>query len=70
MQPIHRRWLLGIALALLALPCRATIVLDLSWVDTASPQYQRFKGFVDAALAGNPGYGFTATDAAWMYRLS
>lgn len=70
MQPIHRRWLLGIALTLLALPCRATIVLDLSWVDTASPQYQRFKGFVDAALAGNPGYGFTATDAAWMYRLS
>ena len=64
---------LGLTMALLASPCapaRAEIVLDLTYVDPASLQYQRFKGFVDAALGGNPGYAFSATDAAWMYRLS
>lgn len=35
-----------------------------------SPAYVRFKGFVDQAVAGNPGYGFSATDAVYMYRLT
>ncbi len=63
---------IGLTAALLAaaVPARADIVLDLSYVDTASVQYQRFKGFVDAALGGQPGYAFSATDAAWMYRLT
>jgi hypothetical protein len=44
--------------------------IDLSYVDTSSPQYAQFKSFVDAAVAGNPGYGFQATDAAYLYRIT
>lgn len=39
-------------------------------VDTASSAYQRFKAFVDRAVAGNPDYGFSAFDAAIMYRVT
>lgn len=56
--------------AFAAPPCRAAIDLDLSYVDPQSPAYQRFKSWVDQAVAGDPGYAFSATDAAYMYRLS
>jgi hypothetical protein len=48
----------------------AAITIDLSYVDPASSAYQRFRGWVDQAVAGNPGYEFSANDAALMYRLS
>ncbi|MFI4968658.1 MAG: hypothetical protein ACHP7D_00475 [Lysobacterales bacterium] len=53
-----------------AQPCTAALDIDLSYVDQQSPEFQRFKGFVDDAVAGNPGYNFAATDAAYMYRLT
>ncbi|MFN7941951.1 MAG: hypothetical protein U0X73_10135 [Thermoanaerobaculia bacterium] len=64
----------ALALALVAAlsparPVAAAIGLDLSYVDTGSPAFQRFLGFVDDAVAGNPGYGFSATDAATAGRL-
>jgi len=49
---------------------QAAVKLDLSYVDKHSAEYRRFKGFVDRAVAGDPGYGFSATDAAYMYRLT
>jgi hypothetical protein len=59
------------ALALLAArPCPAALDIDLSYVDQQSVEFQRFKGFVDDAVAGNPGYAFAAADAAYMYRLT
>lgn len=50
----------------------AEITIDLSYVDFDSPKYTRFKNYVDNAVAnpGNPGYGFTAADAAYMFRLT
>lgn len=63
-------WILLAALAVAPPPGRAAIVIDLSYVDTGSLQYQRFKSFVDAAVAGNPGYAFAAADAALMYKLT
>jgi hypothetical protein len=33
------------------------------------PGYTRFKGFVDQAVDGNPGYAFSATDAVYVYRI-
>ncbi|MCY7353508.1 MAG: hypothetical protein LH470_00170 [Lysobacter sp.] len=48
----------------------AGIPLDLTYVDRKSPEYQRFKSFVDSAVGGSPGYAFAAIDAALMYRLS
>jgi hypothetical protein len=62
-------WVLGAAL-LGAAQTRAAIGTDLSYVDPGSPQYQRFHQWVDDALGGNPGYGFSATDAAYLYRLT
>jgi len=60
--------------AALAGPPRAfaEITIDLSYVDFGSTKYARFKNYVDEAVAnpGNPGYGFTATDAAYMFRLT
>jgi len=53
-----------------ALPARAAIVIDLSYVDKQSAQFAAFKQFVDAAVAGNPGYAFSAADAAYMYKLT
>lgn len=63
----------GVALCLgvsLPAPARAEIGLDLSYVDTASPAWQRFVGWVDQALDGTPPYGFTATDAVYVYRVT
>ena len=66
------RWAVWMAaLFLAALPAaEATVKLDLSYVDKHSAAYGRFRGFVDRAVAGDPGYGFSATDAAYMYRLT
>lgn len=54
----------------LAVPCSAALNIDLSYVDQQSPQYQRFRDWVDQAVDGNPGYAFSATDAAYMFRLT
>jgi len=48
----------------------ADIGLSLAYVDMGGPAYVRFKAFVDQAVAGNPGYAFSATDAVYMYRLT
>ena len=53
-----------------ARPVDAAIEIDLSYVNTNSPQYQRFRNWVDQAVDGDPGYNFSATDAAYMYRLT
>jgi hypothetical protein len=63
-------WLLLAASLTVATPSSATIDIDLSYVDPQSVQYARFKHWVDQAVAGQPGYSFSATDAAWMYRLT
>ena len=44
--------------------------MDLSYVDRKSAAFQRFRSFVDSAVGGNPGYAFSASDAALMYRIS
>lgn len=62
--------LAGLMACAAALPARASIVIDLSYVDQQSAEFARFKNFVDAAVAGNPGYAFSATDAAYMYKLT
>ncbi|MGB0134614.1 heparinase II/III domain-containing protein [Dokdonella sp.] len=49
---------------------RATINSDLSFVNMQSTQYSRFKDWVDRAVAGSPGYDFSANDAVVMYRLT
>lgn len=59
-----------LAQACLTPPCPAAITIDLSYVDLQSPEYARFKAWVDEAVDGNPDYGFSATDAAYMYRLT
>lgn len=53
-----------------ALPASAAINIDLSYVNQGSVEFTRFKGFVDAAVGGNPDYGFSAADAAYMYKLT
>jgi hypothetical protein len=45
------------------------IPLDLEYVDRSSKAFARFKRWVDSAVAGEPGYGFSAYDAALLYRL-
>lgn len=62
---------LGLLLALAAtLPASAAVTIDLSYVDQNSTEFARFKSYVDAAVAGNPDYGFSAADAAYMYKLT
>lgn len=46
------------------------IPLDLSYVDVKSPQFRRFRSWVDAAVAGSPGYAFAPADAALLFRLT
>jgi hypothetical protein len=60
----------SLMLAGLAVPCGAAINIDLSYVNQQSQQFQRFRDFVDQAVDGNPGYEFSATDAAYMYRIT
>ena len=54
----------------LAPPLAADIGLSLAYVDMGGPAYLRFKTWVDQAVAGSPGYAFSATDAVYMYRLT
>lgn len=67
---VHRCALTAVLAALAPLPCAAAVDLDLSYVDPQSPAYQRFKAWVDQAVAGQPGYAFSATDAAYLFRLT
>jgi len=64
------RVVLTAALALAATPCGAAITIDLSYVDQQSTAFQRFRDWVDEAVDGHPDYGFSATDAAYMYRIT
>ncbi|MET0224921.1 MAG: heparinase II/III family protein [Dokdonella sp.] len=50
----------------------AEVTIDLSYVDTNSSEYSRFKNFVDYAVLhpDNPGYLFAAADAAYMFKLT
>jgi hypothetical protein len=48
----------------------AAITIDFSYVNQSSAEFLRFKNFVDAAVGGNPGYGFSAADAAYMFKLT
>lgn len=52
-----------------SLPSNAGIPMDLSFVDKRSDAYARFREWVNSAAAGNPGYAFSAGDAALMHRL-
>lgn len=67
---VHRSLFTALLAASASLPCSAAVDLDLSYVDPQSPAYQRFKTWVDQAIAGDPGYAFSATDAAYMFRLT
>ncbi|MEP7096058.1 MAG: hypothetical protein ABI748_00215 [Dokdonella sp.] len=61
-----------LALLMYPLVAQADIKFDTSYVQKGSAAYGRFKDYVDAAVRhpSDPGYGFTATDAAFMYRLT
>jgi hypothetical protein len=50
-------------------PIDPGIPLDLSYIDMKSPAYARFQRWVDRAVSGQPGYAFSAYDAALSYRL-
>jgi hypothetical protein len=60
----------GLCLLAAARPVDAAITIDFSYVNQQSAQFTAFKNFVDAAVAGNPGYAFSAADAAYMYKLT
>lgn len=67
----YRRALAALAVVLSPLVATAQgITIDLSYVNTQSPAYTRFKNYVDAAVNGSPAYGFSATDAVYMHRLT
>jgi len=59
-----------LSLAASSRPASASIALDLGYVDTGSAAYARFRDWVDAAVAGRPGYGFSPADAVMAYRIS
>ncbi len=62
---------LGIAIAMTTvLSANAAISIDLSYVDKNSAEFARFKSFVDDELGGGDPYGFSAADAAYMYKLT
>ena len=50
-------------------PIEAGIPLDLGYIDRKSPQFARFQRWVESAVAGQPGYAFSAYDAALLYRI-
>ncbi len=60
----------AVALILFAYRSHSAIDLDLSYVDMSSERFVRFKGWVDRAANGDPGYDFAGGDAALMYRLT
>lgn len=49
---------------------QAAITVNLSYVNQSSAAYNRFRNWVDQAVSGNVGYGFSANDAVVMYRLT
>jgi hypothetical protein len=53
-----------------AQPGADLLKIDLAFVDRKSPAFARFRSWVDAAVAGSPGYAFSASDAALMFLLS
>ncbi len=56
--------------AVVCMPAHAELKIDTSGVDQKSKAFQRFHNYVDAAVNGSPGYGFSATDAATLYQLT
>ena len=50
-------------------PITAGIPLDLNYIDRQSQAFSRFQRWVDSAVAGQPGYAFSAYDAALLYRI-
>jgi hypothetical protein len=62
--------LLTLSLGAARATAQTAIHLGLSGVNKRSAEYARFKNFVDEAVAGRPDYGFSATDAAYMYKLT
>ena len=60
----------ALAPAAMAAPGKDTLNLELARVDRRSSAYSRFRDWVDAAVAGRPGYAFAAGDAALMFLLS
>lgn len=73
--PLDRTWrrctgaVLACALLAPAAPAAAAILIDLSGVDTGSAAMARFRAYVDSAVAGARPYAFSATDAAYAWRL-
>ena len=61
-----------LALSLIAACPRAhaAINFDLSYVDTNSPEFARFKASIDHAVGGHFDDGFSAADAACLYRIT
>lgn len=46
------------------------INIDLSYVDTSSTKYTRFRDYVNMKLNGQNPYGYSGVDAAFMYRIT
>jgi hypothetical protein len=61
--------LVATILFVVAPAAQAALRIDTSQVDQKSSAFKRFKGFVDDATSGNPGYAFSATDAALLFQL-
>jgi hypothetical protein len=51
-------------------PPTGQLSIDLSYVDQSSTAFAKFKQYVDRAVAGHPDYLFSATDAAYMFKLT
>lgn len=56
-------------LAFAAFSAHAGIVVDLSYVDPTAPSYTRYLDWVDTGENGGDAYLFSATEAAYAYRL-
>jgi hypothetical protein len=54
----------------IACPAAAKLVAKPSYVRPDSAEYRAFKDWVDAAVAGSPGYGFSARDAVTMAAIT
>lgn len=70
LSPLVRLALLFSLALCVAGEASATVNSDLSYVNMQSSQYARFRNWVDQAVAGSPGYEFSANDAVVMYRLT
>ncbi len=46
------------------------VPVNLTYVDIARTPYTRFKTWVDAAVAGSPGYAYVARDSVLMFRIT